>query len=103
MHWLIYGGLVWVALVGFFWCVLAIAARADRRDAQTAQRNGHDAASTAPPTTGRFARARGRLRRGAPGALNARLDPDQALAAAREIEAIGLRSLGDPPRDRDGA
>jgi hypothetical protein len=103
MHWLIYGGLVWVALVGFFWCVLAMAARADRRDARTGQRNGPGAASTAPPSAGRFARARGRLRRGARGALNARPDPDQALPAARDIEAISLRGLGDPPRDRDGA
>src|SRR5215207_6024192 len=101
MHWLIYGGLVWVALVGFFWCVLAIAARADRRDAQTAQRNGHDAASTAPPSAGRFGRARGRLRRG----VRTRRPPGHrpSAPAAREIEAIRPRSLGDPPRDRDGA
>jgi hypothetical protein len=101
MHWLIYGGVVWVALVGFFWCVLAIAARADRRDAQTDQsatattrRPPHHRARAAP--VGREAGS------GAACAPDARPDTDQALSAAREIEAIRPRGLGDPPRDRDG-
>jgi hypothetical protein len=79
MDWSIYGGLVRAALIGFFWCLLAMATRADRRDARTDRRNAIDAAPTARATTGRFARARGRFRRGRRGALNARPDADQAL------------------------
>lgn len=60
MDWLIYGGLVWVALIGFFWCLLAIAARADRRDVRAERCDVPDAAPGAELPRGRFARARGR-------------------------------------------
>ena len=33
MGWLVYGVLGWLALAGFFWCLLLAAGRADRRDA----------------------------------------------------------------------
>jgi len=77
MDWLIYGGLVWVALIGFFLCLLAIAARADRRDARTELRTARDPAPTVQPSAGRFASARGQLTRGGRRALNAREDTDQ--------------------------
>jgi hypothetical protein len=51
--WVLYGGLAWVALAGFFWALLAVSARADRRD---------DEARVPRRATSRFARARARLR-----------------------------------------
>jgi hypothetical protein len=79
MDWLIYGGLVWVALIGFFWCLLAIAAGADRRDARKERRTARGPAPTGQPSAGRFASARDRLTRGGRRALNAREDTDQTL------------------------
>lgn len=68
-----------MALVGFFWCLLVTAARADRRDTHAARSTALDGAAAAQRTMGRFARARGRLRRSAREALNVRPETDQVL------------------------
>jgi Sigma-70 region 2 len=56
MHWWIYMGIAWMALVGFFWCVLALGARADRRDARKGRRDAARAAPSEERATGGFAR-----------------------------------------------
>jgi hypothetical protein len=56
MHWWIYMGIAWMALVGFFWCVLALGARADRRDARKRRPDAARAAPSEERATGGFAR-----------------------------------------------
>jgi hypothetical protein len=62
----LYVVLGWLALAVFFWCLLLVAARADRRDAL--------------PNTRRFARTRRLFERHSPaGGGSAREEPDEKL------------------------
>jgi hypothetical protein len=86
--WLVYGALVWMALVVFFWCLLLVAARADRRDAGVSLREPQGAVGRADPrTTGHFARARHESQRHVlAGLARARHEPDERLVQHREHE-----------------
>jgi hypothetical protein len=103
MDWLIYGGLVRVALIGFFLCLLPTAARADRRDAQTERRNARDSAPTVQPSTGRsLVCAAGS--RAAPGA---RWMPERTQTkrsgSTQNRSGDTPEASGDQGRGRDGA
>ena len=63
-----FGALVWLVLLAFFWGLLLLAGRADRRDADASRRIPTGAAAGRPQTMGRFGRARGVLRPRAPAA-----------------------------------
>jgi hypothetical protein len=66
LGWWMYVALGWLPLALFFWCLLLVAARADRRDA--------------PHNTRRFARTRRLLeRRTLAGGGSARDEPDEHL------------------------
>jgi hypothetical protein len=71
--WVLYGGLAWVAIAAFFWALLALSARADRRD---------EDAIVPPRATGRFGRARARFRRHASASRGDETSED--IAARRE-------------------
>jgi hypothetical protein len=66
VDWLAFVGLVWLVLLALFWCLLVLAGRADRRDADASRRIPTGAAAGRPQTMGRFAQARGVLRPRAP-------------------------------------
>jgi hypothetical protein len=82
--WLVYGVLGWVALAVFFWCLLLVAARADRRDADVSPRELH---GPAKPRTRRFVRARHQSgRRGFGRLARARYAPEARLVERGEPE-----------------
>jgi hypothetical protein len=83
--WLLYGVLGWVALTVFFWCLLLVAARADRPDADVSPRELHGAAK--PRSSRGFVRARQQSgRRGFGRLARARYAPGARLVERGEPE-----------------
>jgi hypothetical protein len=80
----LYVVLGWLALLVFFWCLLLVAARADRRDARARGREVPDGGQPKPADLRRFARTRRLLNRHAvDGVSRARDEPDEDLLLHR--------------------